>query len=65
MNISEIMKNFKLTRVEVYKACDIMVIRVLGGSKRVYGNIGSFPRTIFATIRPRKMPALFFCAKLM
>ena len=31
MNISEIMKNFKLTREEVYKACDSMGIKIHSG----------------------------------
>ena len=31
MNISDIMKNFKLTRVEVYKACDSMGIKIHSG----------------------------------
>ena len=31
MNISEIMKNFKLTREEVYKACDSMGIKIQYG----------------------------------
>ena len=31
MNISDIMENFKLTRVEVYKACDIMGIKLQPG----------------------------------
>ena len=31
MNISDIMKNFKLTRGEVYKACDSMGIKIQSG----------------------------------
>ena len=31
MNISDIMKNFKLTREEVYKACDSMGIKIHSG----------------------------------
>ena len=31
MNISDIMENFKLTREEVYKACDSMGIKIHSG----------------------------------
>jgi len=38
MNISEIMKNFKLTREQVYKACDSMGIKVQSGIDEFRGS---------------------------